>query len=276
MFIIFLSFFKTQGFNAIQFIGLKNYIEVFENAWFTSALRNTVLYVLWSIVIGFAIPVFLGLFLSEVIHFKSLFKVMIYLPNMIPGIAIVLIWSFFLSPERSGSANQILQSLGLGSSLWFDDDNLIKPLIIVTLTWRGAGSSALIYLASFQNIDQSLYEASTLDGANSFQKIWYISLPAIMGLIKMMFLLQVISIFQIFYEPLILGKLNRPEAISLMQLVHRFAFVETNKAGHAAALGVMLTFLLIGLSLVYMKITNEREPGKKAGKLFSKPGKEAL
>ena len=58
MFIIFLSFFKTQGFNAIQFIGLKNYIEVFENAWFTSALRNTVLYVLWSIVIGFAIPVF--------------------------------------------------------------------------------------------------------------------------------------------------------------------------------------------------------------------------
>ncbi len=254
-----LSFYDVKGFTAQSFAGLSHYKLVFQDMWFKSALKNTLSYTFWSIIIGFILPIILGLFISELVHLKSFFKVSIYLPNIIPGIATVLIWSLLFSPEKWGTMNGFLQFLGLKTSLWFDNDKLVKPLIIMTMTWKGAGGTALIYLASFQNVDGALYEAAELDGATIFDRIIHISLPHVFGMVKMLFIMQIISVFQILYEPMVLGGESRVETVSLMQLVYRYAFVETNRSSDAAALGTIITIVLMILSGIYSKLTNSED-----------------
>lgn len=130
--------FSTDGYYS-GFAGLDNYVTIFKDAKFIAALGNTFKYIFYSLLIGFLIPFFLGFMLSEVFHFKGLFRLIIYFPCMLSGIAVVTLFKYFLDPDVS-LINSFLTALGFKASMLTSDVDLVIPLIVVAMTWRGAGS----------------------------------------------------------------------------------------------------------------------------------------
>lgn len=254
-----LSLYSTIRYQTVEFVGLANYIRVLKVPDFKAAFVNTFSYTFWSLLIGFFVPIIMAVLISETVHLKSFFRVGVYFPNIVPSLATIWIWNYFFTPGPTGVLNILLSKIGIEPFVWLNDKNWTIPLIIVTMTWKAAGSTALIYMASISGIGADLYEAATIDGASIWQRIRNITIPSITGLARTLLIMQVISVFQILYEPMVLKNGGPNNAsISLMMLVYRFAFRDSDFAG-AAALSVMICIILILLSGLYMKATKKKE-----------------
>lgn len=256
------SFFSIKRFQCQDFILFENYKYVFADPAFKSALINTFVYAFWSLLIGFLLPLILGLILSEVIHFKPGFRCLLYLPSIISGVAVMLMWTQILDGSTGSLLNGLLGLFGIEPIQVLMDKNLVIPVIVLVMTWRGAGATVLIYLSALQTVDTTLYEAARLDTANLFQRIWHVTLPSIRPTIKLLLILQIISVFQVFYEPMMMTAGGPDNAsISLMYLCYKYTFLD-DRPGAGAACGVILAIIIITLSVIYFKLSkkNEEEP----------------
>lgn len=257
---IVMSLFKTKGVNLAKFVWFDQYLSVFRDANFVSALKNTVAYTLWSLVIGFLIPIFMAILISETTRWRGLFRTASYLPNIMPGLATVLMWRSFFSAKPSGAFNVLISYLGLDARPWLSNAGIIIPLIVVILTWKGAGATALIYMAGLAGINPELYEASTIDGAGILRRTWNITIPQIFNLGSTLLILQIIAVFQILYEPLVLTNGGPDNAsISLMQLL--FSYIQnasTIDYGKASSVSVIISLLLLTFTVIY-NFANKRK-----------------
>ena len=139
----------------------------------------------------------LALLIGETRRGKGFFRTAAYLPNMLPGLAVIILWSAFFSGEKSGVLNILLGRLGVPPQSYLTNYRLVIPIIIVIATWKGAGATALIYMAGMSGINAELYEAAAIDGATVWQRVVHILLPAIRKLAGTLLILQIISVFQI-------------------------------------------------------------------------------
>jgi multiple sugar transport system permease protein len=253
-----LSLYRANGMRLIEFIGFKNYADVFSHPDFFPALRNTFSYTVWSLIIGFLAPIFLAILINEVRRGKSLLKISIYIPNIVPGMAMVLMWGFIFRPGTTGILNILLHGAGVGPQPWLTNPKWTVPLIVLALTWKGAGATTLLYIAGLQGIDPALYEAAIIDGAGILKRVRYITLPNIYNLARTLLILQIISVFQILYEPLVLTNGGPNNAsISIMQLVFKFAF-ERFDYPKAAAVSVIICLILAALTALYFKVSKQQ------------------
>ncbi len=248
-----LSFFSDYSFK--EFVGFKNYQALFQDVSFIAALKNTFKYIFWSLLIGFLVPMIIGFLLSEVIHAKGFFRVCIYIPCMISGIAVVFLFKNVYGDETYSILNVILKAFGGTPRKWASDPNIIIPLIVIAMTWKGAGGTALIYLSNFQQIDSSLYEAARMDGAKPFQRFARVMMPQMRNTILTLLVLQIISVFQVFYEPLVIGNWGGPldSSMSLMLLAYKFAFNDLEFAKGAAA-SIFLALIILAFTLAYFAL----------------------
>ncbi len=255
-----MSLYKTRGIELVEFVGFKNFISVVEKDNFLQALSNTFSYTFWSLLIGFFLPILLALLIGETRRSKGLFRTAVYLPNMLPGLAVVILWSAFFSAKDSGVLNVLLGHLGIASQSYLTNEHLVIPIIILVATWKGAGATALIYMAGMAGISPELYEAAAIDGATVPRRIFHITLPAIRKLAGTLLILQIISVFQIMYEPMVLTKGGPDNAsLSLMQLMWQYAFGGgTMQFGKASAVAVIVTAILLVMTAVYAYF-NKRE-----------------
>jgi multiple sugar transport system permease protein len=242
----------------VRFIGLDNFVSVTGKDDFMQALMNTFSYTFWSLLIGFGLPVLLALLICETTRGKSFFRTAVYLPNMLPGLAVIILWSAFFSGEKSGVLNILLGKLGIPTQTYLTRANLVIPIIITIATWKGAGATALIYMAAMAGVNPELYEAATIDGASVWQRVRHILLPSIRKLAGTLLILQIISVFQIMYEPMVLTKGGPDNAsLSLMQLMWQYAFGGSMDYGKASAVAVIVTIILLGMTAVYSYFNNK-------------------
>ncbi|MDR0410728.1 MAG: sugar ABC transporter permease [Treponema sp.] len=254
-----ISLFKANGIRLVQFIGLKNYTDVFQHPDFLPALRNTFVYTLWSLVIGFLVPIALAILINEIRQGKSFFKMSIYIPNIIPGVAMVLMWKYIFNPGDTGILNILLRNIGIDAQPWLTNPRWTIPLIVLTLTWKGAGATTLLYIAGLQGVDPELYEAAVIEGAGIWKRIRHITIPCIYNLARTLLILQIIAVFQILYEPLVMTNGGPNNAsISIMQLVFKFAFEQFNYP-RASAVSVIISMILIVLTASYFKLNKPNE-----------------
>ena len=253
-----MSLYKTENIELVKFIGLKNFISVMGKANFTQALVNTFAYTFWSLLIGFVLPIVLAMLIGETVRGKGLFRTAAYLPNMLPGLAVIILWSAFFSGEKSGVLNILLSKLGVPTQTYLTRSNLVIPIIISIATWKGAGATALIYMAAMASVNPELYEAAAIDGASVWQRVIHILLPSIRKLAGTLLILQIISVFQIMYEPMVLTKGGPDNAsLSLMQLMWQYAFGGSMDYGKASAVAVIVTVILLGMTAVYSYFNNK-------------------
>jgi len=255
-----MSLYETRNIELVRFVGLDNYISVLKNHVFIQALANTFSYTMWSLLIGFFIPILIAMLISETARAKGFIRTAVYVPNILPGLAAIILWKAFFSADDTGVLNILRGYMGMESMAYLSEYQLVIPIIVVIATWKGAGATALIYMAGLSGINPQLYEAAAIDGAGIWQRIRRITLPAIFNLGSTLLILQIISIFQIMYEPLVLT-MGGPDnaSLSLMLLMWRYAFGGgTMEFGKASAVAVLITLLLTVFAILY-SIMNKRK-----------------
>lgn len=251
---IVIAFQKYTPGQAPEWVGTANFTRVLHDPEFAAAWRNTLVFTLLALLIGFAIPFVLALVLNELRHAKAFFRVVVYLPVMIPPVVSALLWKWFYDPG-AGLANEVLRALHLPTSNWTNGADTALVSLVVVATWANMGGTVLIYLAALQSIPGELYEAAELDGASLLQRIRHVTVPQTRFVILMLMLLQIIATMQVFTEPFVItGGGPENATVTVLYLIYKYAFLY-NDFGGACALSVMLLALLGLFSAVYLRLT---------------------
>lgn len=251
-----MSFYETRGWKLGDFVGFENYKKLLAQPAYDIAWENTVKYTVCSLFVGLAVPVIIAALITEVTHFRGFFRVASYFPNVIPSIAAVMIFTFFFGNGESGVLNILLAKIGVGPVNFLTNERWVIFWIVVAMTWKAAGSTALVYMSSISGISPDLYEAATIDGASPIRRFFSVTIPTILKTGKTMLILQILAVFQILYEPMMMtGGGPNNKSISIMQLVYQLAFQQM-KFSQAAALAVEVCIILIILTVIYYAVAN--------------------
>lgn len=237
-----------------EWVGTANFTRVLDDPEFAAAWRNTLTFTLLALLIGFAVPFLMALVLNELRHAKGLFRVLVYLPVMIPPVVSSLLWKWFYDPG-AGLANEALRFAHLPTSNWSNGADTALVSLVLVATWANMGGTVLVYLAALQGIPGELYEAAELDGAGLLQRIRHVTVPQTRFIILMLMLLQIIATMQIFTEPFVItGGGPENSTVTVLYLIYKYAFLY-NDFGGACALSVMLLLLLSAFSALYLRLT---------------------
>lgn len=255
------SFFEMKAYTLSDFCGFDNYRKVLTHTQFLPTLWNTVQYVFWSLIIGFLPPLFIAIMINEIVHFKGGFRVLIYIPAVIPGIAAMLMWYYMYYPDQTGLLNLLLSKVGVEPYQWLQDPKFTIIGIIIYSTWKGFPGSMLLYYASLQSVSVELYEAAIIDGAGPFRRLWNITRPAMEGLLLLNLVRQIISVFQIMEQPLAMtGGGPNGASTSLSYQLYQYGFNSGGKGtGQAMALGVIIFLILIVFTICYFWLNKKVE-----------------
>ncbi|MCT4685796.1 ABC transporter permease [Vallitalea sp.] len=194
-----------KGIEASPWVGFKHFSTFFNSPYFMRTLVNTFLINLYGLVFGFPLPIILALLLNEVKnkYFKNSVQTAIYLPHFISTVVVAGIVTNFLAPTN-GIVNIILEKLG-GEKIYF----LTKPEYFRTIftsmnIWKEAGFGTIVYLSALAGIDQNLYEAAKIDGANRWKQTLHVTMPSLVPTIVILLILKMGSILKVGYEAIIL------------------------------------------------------------------------
>ncbi len=255
------SLFDMKAYTVDKFCGFDNFRKVITHTQFLPMLWNTVQYVFWSLIIGFLPPLFIAIMINEMVHFKQGFRVLIYIPAVIPGIAAMLMWYFMYYPDQTGLLNMILAKLGIAPYAWLNDPDFAIVGIVIYMTWKGFAGSMLLYFASLQGVSTELYEAALIDGAGPFKRLWHVTRPAIEGLLLLQLVRQIIGVFQTMEQPLAMtGGGPNGASTTLSYQLYQYGFNSGGKGtGQAMALGVIIFLLLIIFTIFYFWLNKKVE-----------------
>lgn len=192
------------GIMGSEFVGFKHFETLFNDPKFYSMLRNT-LVISGLNLLTFPAPIILALLLNEVRNtaYKKFIQTAIYLPHFLSW-AIVASLTFFLLSAEQGVVNKIAQMLGNEPTSYLFSPTAIYPIIVLQSLWKGIGWGSIVYLAAIAGVDQSLYEAAKMDGANRFQCMLKITLPSIMPTVAVMLIMKMGSIISVDFEQVFL------------------------------------------------------------------------
>jgi multiple sugar transport system permease protein len=235
-------------------VGFDNFRRMLLDPNFGIAWRNSFQFASFSLAMGFMVPVIVAIMINEMRRAKGFLRLVYFLPTVIPITITILIWRLMYSPDN-GFLNALLVSFGGKGQSWLQNSMLVKPSIILLLTWANFGSTVLLYIAALQDIPTEYYEAAEIAGANPFQRISYITLPQLYPTMIMTFILQIIAVVQIFTEPFLLtGGGPGTATLTPVLVIYRTAFLN-NDFGLASAWSLTLLIILSLFSVVYLRLS---------------------
>ncbi len=249
---IYLSFTDYSVIRATTFVGFENYKSLFaESDLFWQSLKVTGIYTMTAVPLHLMISLVVALFLNMKIPALALFRTIYYMPTVITGVAVALLWSWIFNPQF-GVINDLLSKVGITGPMWLGDENWALPALVVMSSW-GTGSSMLIFLASLQAIPTQLYEAAEIDGARWWIKFWRVTLPLITPVILFNVVIGVINSFQSFTNSYIMteGGPNNATLFYVLNL-YRQAF-QYYHMGYASALAWILFIIIMVCTLLIFK-----------------------
>jgi multiple sugar transport system permease protein len=240
------------------FVGIDNFANVLFNQRFWISMLATLHFTFWMLTAGFATPILLAYLLHLAPRHKILFRTIYYLPALISGAAVYVLWKQFFS--ANGMVNEFLSAIGISySKNWSEDPFLGMLSCVIPAIWAGAGPGCLIYLAALKTIPVEQFEAAEIDGAGFFDKTRLIVYPALKPLITMTFLGAVTGAFQSSQNILIMtggGPNGSTEVAALHIFYEAFMFLNF---GPATAMAWILGFMLIGFTLLQLRRLNQME-----------------
>ena len=243
--------------------GMKHFIDFFNSVYFRRLIRNTLTISITNLLVTFPAPIILALLLNEVGHrkYKGALQTFTYLPHFISMVVICGMVRMFV--DHDGFITQMFSQMGLvnGKLSMLSNKNYFVPIYVISGLWQTIGWNAIIYLSALSSVDQELYEAARIDGANRWQQTIHVTLPSIMMTIIMMLILRIGSIMGVGHEKIILlynpGIYETADVISTY--VYRKGLLEANWS-YAAAVGlfnsVINMFLVVTANKITKKVTD--------------------
>jgi len=248
-----------------EWVGIDNFIMIFGNKAFYFTMIRTFYYVGLTVLIGFVMPIFLALLLTEIPRGKYFFRTMFYLPAVTSGLVIMFMWKQFYDPSSAGFLNTIVIDIAAWFGVhsegfkWLQDPNLAMICIIVPGVWASAGAGSLIYQAALTCVPSELYEAADVDGASLFHRIKHITVPTLKPLIVINFVGVFIGSFHAMQNIFVMtggGPFNATRVIGIDIWFNAFMYL---KFGFATAMAWVLGVMLIGFTVMQLKILSKVE-----------------
>lgn len=254
-----LAFFEVTSNTQEVFVGFDNFRALFRDEVFLSSIPTMFIIMIPKLVIGIVVPFIMAELLLSVrsSRMQSLYRILILLPIVAPGVVNLLIWRGIYDASSSGILNGILMAFGVKQPInWLGDENwVIFSIIFMGFPWVG-GTSVLIYLSGLGAISGEMMEAARLDGAGTLRRIFSIDLPLLLGQIKYFWVFGLIGGFQDYGVQLILTE-GGPHGTTYVPGYYLYIKVKRDDAlGYASAIGVVLfavIAIVTGLSLKFFK-----------------------
>ena len=247
----------------LNFINFKNYIYIFtEDKDFQRAILNTLTYAFVKVGLLVIFALLLALLLNRKVFGRKAFRVLIYLPAVIPVVSVSLLWKLIFTGGENNVANYFFSYLGLAPVNFFGNATSAMGTIIFVGIWSGLGPTMLILLAAIQGVSSDLLEASELDGANAFHRLIYIIIPTISKALVFVVLTSLISSLQAYAEVKLLtegGPGNATTTMSLLIVANAFKTLGNKTLGYACAQGWVVFLMTFVFGLVYVLLSTKKE-----------------
>jgi ABC-type sugar transport system permease subunit len=242
----------------VKFIGLQNYLNLFEDEFFVRSLINTGLYTFFTLAFTMLISLFLAILLNRGLTGTPLFRTSSFVPHVVSMVAASMIWYWMYEPAY-GIINRFLAVLGISGKLWLHDEKLALASIIIMSIWKFTGYYMVIYLAGLQTIPSYLYEATAIDGASEWQKIRYVTIPMLRPVTFFLFVTGVINNFNVFEQVNILtqgGPMNATTTVVHQIFIRAF---RDFLMGYAAAQAIFVLIIVAVLTLMFFKYGSQEQ-----------------
>lgn len=250
------SFTNYDFYKKMDFVGLKNYIDLMHDAEFVRSVFNTLYYAFFTIVPTITLGVVLAVLVNKGVKGTKLFRTCMYIPNVGSMVALSMIWLWIFDPTV-GFLNQVMNALGLPAQQWLFNEATAMPCLIIMGIWRSAGYNMVIALAGLQSIPADLYEAARIDGASELRQFFSITLPMLRPTTFFLLVTGCINSFMVFEQVNIMtngGPLN--STTTIVHQIYKSAFLNF-KAGYGSAMAMILLALTIIFTLLNFRMANQ-------------------
>jgi ABC-type sugar transport system permease subunit len=253
-----LIFHKWNVITPMEWVGLRNFIRLFQDKLFFQSILNTLKFLIIHIPLQIVIALFLAVLLNQKIKARGFFRAVYFLPVIVSGVVITLLWRQLYAYD-SGLLNILLTKMGLPRIPWITHPDWAMPSIAIMATWKNVGLYIVLFLVGLQGIPRYLYEASEIDGAKPIQQFFFITLPALNSTIVLVIILSTIGGFSLFIEPFVMtggGPVN--STLSAMLYIYNQAFY-FGHMGYAATLGFFFAVIVLLVVLVQKKLVEQKD-----------------
>lgn len=246
-----LSFVKTDLLTFVRFTGLDNYTQMWSDRFVRQALRVTSIYTFTTVPLGTTLALGIALLLNQNVRLRGLFRTVYYLPSVVSGVAVALLWQWIYHPDF-GLINSLLEQIGIDGPRWLFSRQWALPALILMALW-GVGGNMLIFLAGLQSIPTELYNASHVDGANAWRRLWHVTIPMLTPTIFFNLILSIIGSYQVFTNAFVMTEGGPGSAtLMLVLLLYRVSF-EQFHFGYASAIAWLLFAIILIFTLMVIR-----------------------
>jgi multiple sugar transport system permease protein len=247
-----LSFYETDLLVETEYVGLKNFEKLFTgDPLFRKSLLVTTLYSFGAVPLNTVFALLVALMLNQRIWLRGLWRTMYYMPSIVSGVAVAIIWAWMFNPEF-GLINAGLALFGIQGPRWIFSETWALPSLIIMSLW-GVGSNMLLYLAGLQGIPTPLYEAAKIDGANAFRRFLNITIPMLSPTIFFNLVMNFISSYQVFtYAYMMTAGGPNNATLTMVLLLYRKGFQQFH-FGYASAIAWVLFAVVLALTAGVVK-----------------------
>jgi len=256
------GFFKWQGYGPpTDFVGLQNYVIIFQDQAFRSVLMHNGFIVVLSLVLQGPIAIVLALLLNQKMHGRGLIRVLVFVPYVISEVIVGTGWSLLL--QSNGAVNDLLQSIGLGGlrADWLSNPDIAIWTLLVIISWKYIGFAVILFLAGLQSIPEELFEAAAIDGAGYWQIQRRITLPLLGPTIRIWAFLSIIGSLQLFdLVYIIWGQYIASTAgTSTMATYMVGNGRNSGNYGFGSAVAVVMFVISLAVALIYQRFVLRRD-----------------
>jgi len=250
----YLSLLKWDGLSAArEYVGLKNYVELLSSHDLWNSLRVTMYYMGGVTVLGIAAGLVVALALNKGVRALSFYRAVYFTPVVTSTVAAAVVWKYLFDPG-SGFVNVFLRSIGIHAPNWLSSPVWAMPAVILLGVWKRLGFNMVIYLAGLQSIPGEFYDAAKVDGAGSWARFRYVTLPLLSPVTLLLVIMSVIDSFLVFDQIFVMtngGPLQSTEVIGF--LLYRYAF-RYFKLGYASAVGWVIFAVIFAITLAQWRL----------------------
>ena len=257
---VYFSTFKWTGLGAAtQNIGLANYARIIKDEVFLGAVKNIVVIIVLSLAIQLPLAMALAVMVGKDLPGRAVFRTIFFLPYVLSEVNAAIMWTLLYNanPQR-GLLNSIIVNVFHAQAVgWLSDTKVVMVSIFITLTWKYFGFHMLLFLTGLQNIPTEIEEAARMDGANSFENFFYITLPLLGSTVRTSVYMSVLGSVQQFIIVWVMtggGPINASE--TLATYMYKFAFVR-HQLGYGSAVAIIMFILCVIFSLIYQSLTRK-------------------
>lgn len=248
LFSLYVSFTHWNFVTPPRWVGFRNYVELFTtDRFFLTALRNSVVYAVGTVVPGVALALVFAVLLNQEIRGRYVYRAIYFVPVVATTVSISILWTWIYEPNF-GILNFLLKQIGITGPLWLGTSRWAMPSLIIMSIWHGLGYNIVILLAGLQAISREYYDAAAIDGANGLQRFRFVTLPLLSPATFFVLVLSVINAFQVFTNVYVLTRGGPANAtLSLVLYLYQQAFTY-EEMGVASAVAYCLFVIIVALT----------------------------